>query len=266
MKNMKKTKISSSLMDSYDWCQRKWRIKEIDKIPSGVPPHPALILGKVCHKEIDNFWDKYNLDLDNYTTHMQNYYAETVKRVRGLSKENYIKFQMYFSNFINFQIRRVDSYIKKYGKDYKIIKKIFFPIISEAYGRLPITSDISFGFVVDALFWNPIGNILIDWKTDKLCNENQFETHVPQLNRYSICLLHIGHTCQKVGIFFLKDSLFFSKIKTAGYSLEKEVLDFLRKIQISKFPKVPKKEKWKCHNKDFTYVCEYYPEICTGVE
>ncbi len=262
-------------MDSLKWCERKFRIKEIDEIPSGVPPHPALILGKVSHKEIHNFWERYNLDLDNYISHIQNYYTKTIKSVRGLSKENYIKFQLYFSNFINFQIRRIDSYIKKYKDDYEIINKLFFPIIdekdhkyvSEKYGRINITDDISFGFVIDALFWNPVvGNTLIDWKTDKDCTEQQFENHVPQLNRYSICLPHIGYRCEKIGIYFLKDSLFFSKPKTAGYSLEKEVLAFIRKIQISKFPKVPKKDKWRCHNKDLSYTCEYYPEICTGVE
>lgn len=266
---MKKGKISSSLMDSYKWCERKWRIKEIDKIPSGVPPHPALILGKVCHKEIDNFWNMYNLDLDNYAIHMENYYVETVKQINRLNKlygENYIKFQLYFSNFINFQIRRVNLYIKKYRKNYKIIKKLFFPILTEEYGKIFITDDITFGFVIDSLFWNPTGNVLIDWKTDKLCTEEQFESHVPQLNRYSICLLDIGHSCEKIGIYFLKDSLFFNKIKTVDYSLEKEILAFIRKTQISKFPKVPKKEKWKCHNKDLTYTCEYYPEICTGVK
>jgi len=266
---MKKGKISSSLMDSLEWCERKFRIKEIDEIPSGVPPHPALILGSVCHKEIHNFWERYNLDLDNYDTHIQNYYIETVKRIRRsgkLSNENYTKFQMYFSNFINFQIRRVNLYIKKYGIDHKTIVKLFFPILDETYGRIPITSGITFSFIIDALFWNPTGNVLIDWKTDKDCTEKQFESHVPQLNRYSICLPHIGHSCEKIGVYFLKDSLFFSKIKTAGYSLEKEVLDFVRKIQISKFPKVPKKEKWKCHNEDLSYTCEYYPEICTGVE
>ena len=264
---MKKGKISSSLMDSLEWCERKFRIKEIEGIPSGVPPHPALILGSVCHKEIHDFWERYNLDLDNYAIHMQNYYAKTVKRVKNkLYGENYIKFQLYFSNFINFQIRRVDLYKKKYGIDHKIIVKLFFPIINENRGKFPITNDISFGFIIDSLFWNPTGNVLIDWKTDKDCTEKKFESHIPQLNRYSICLPHIGYSCKKIGIYFLKDSLFFSKIKTAGYSLEKEVLGFIRKIQISKFPKVPKKEKWKCHNKDLTYTCEYYPEICTGVE
>lgn len=271
---MKKTKISSSLMDSYDWCNRKYKIKEIEGIPSPVPPHPALKLGSVCHKEIHIFWERYNLDLDKYLIHLENYYINTIKRVKGLISENSIKFQLYFSNFINFQIRRINSYIKKYGKDYKIINKLFFPIIdeknhkyvSEKYGKISITSDITFGFVIDALFWNPTGNILVDWKTDKDCNEKKFESHVPQLNRYSICLPHIGHSCKEIGIFFLKDSLFFNKSKTPGYSLEKEVLGFIRKIQISKFPKVPKKDKWKCHNYDLTYVCEYYPEICTGVK
>jgi len=259
------TKISSSLMDGYDWCERKYRIINIEKIPSGVPPHPSLILGKVSHKEIDTFWERYNLDLDNYTYHIQNYYTKTIKRIRGLSKNNYIKFQLYFSNFINFQIRRIDTYIKKYKDNYHVINKLFFPIISEKYGKINITSDISFGFVIDALFWNSTGNTLIDWKTDRICTEKQFENHIPQLNRYSICLPHINHSCKKIGIFFLKDSLFFNRIKTAGYSLEKEVLGFIRKIQISKFPKVPKKDKWKCHNADLSYTCEYYPEICTGV-
>ena len=260
-------------MDSLEWCERKFRIKEIDKILSGVPPHPALILGKVCHKEINIFWERYDLDLDTYVVDMEKYYTDTVRRYKGLSRENFIKFQLYFSNFINSQKRRVNSYIKKYKDDYETIAKLFFPmldekneLISEKYGRIKITDDISFGFVIDALFWNPNGNILIDWKTDKTCNETQFESHVPQLNRYTICLAHIRHSCEKIGIFFLKDSLFFSKHKTIGYSLEKEVLDFLRKLQICKFPKVTKKDKWKCHNKDCTYMCEYYPEICTGTK
>ena len=144
----------------------------------------------------------------------------------------------------------------------------FLPALNNASLRKSfiITDDINFGFIIDALFWNPVGNILIDWKTDKNCNEKQFESHVPQLNRYSVCLPEIGHSCKRMGIFFLKESLFFSKIKTPGYSLKDEVLGFIRTLQVSKFPKVPKKEKWKCHNKDFSYVCEYYPEICTGTK
>jgi len=263
---MKKTKISSSLMDSLEWCERKYRIKEKDGIPSGRPPHPALILGGVSHREIHNFWNKYNLDLDEYGYNIQNYYTKTIKRVSGLSRENYIKFQLYFSNFINSQIRRIDSYINKYKDDYKIITDLFFPILSEERGRIAITDDISFGFIIDSLFWNPDGNILIDWKTDKTCTEKQFESHIPQLNRYSSCLPHINHSCKKIGIYFLKDSEFFSRHKTSEYSLEKEVLDFIRRVQISKFPKVPKKDKWKCHNKDFSFTCDYYPEICIGTK
>lgn len=259
-------KVSSSLMDSIEWCERKFRIKEIEGIPSGRPPHPALPLGKVSHKEIHKFWSVYRLNLDTYILDIEKYYKNTVRTTKGLSKENYIKFQLYFSNFINFQIRRIKYYIKKYGDNYKLIEKLFFPILSEKYGNIKIVGDIRFAFIIDALFWNPKGNNLIDWKTDKDCNESKFKEHIPQLNRYSRCLYRIGQSCEKIGIFFLKESLYFNEAKTVNYSLEKEILNFIRRIQVSKFPKVPKKEKWKCHNEDLTYTCEYYPDICRGVE
>ena len=258
-----KIKVNSSSMSSYKWCPRKWRIKNVEKIEL---PYisPALNLGSVVHKEIDNFWKEYHLDLDTFIPDINEYYKRTVKKVIDmLCDESYVKFQLYFSNFTNFMIRRLKRYIEMYGIDnYDKIKMYFYPILSEKYGRIKITADIDFSFIVDALFKGDSGNILIDWKTDKDCNESKFRSHVPQLDRYSSCLTRIGHRNNFIGIFFLKDSLYFQDLKTYNYSLKNEVILFVRKIQVSDFPKVPVKENYKCCTNN--YQCEYYPEICSG--
>jgi len=252
-------KTSSSKMDAYDWCQRKYRIKVIEEIPSGIVA-PHLTIGSVSHQQIHKFWNEFKLDLDNYIYDINDYFKKVVRRVKIDDVESFATFQTYYSNFLNFQIRRIEAYIKKYGKDYKMINDLFFPILSEKYGVVEISNNVKFAFIVDALFENFKGNVLIDWKTDKECNESSFLRHIPQLNRYSACLPKIGYSNKEIGVFFLKESLFFHHKKTFEYSLENEVLGFVRKLQTSSFNKVPKSQKWKCE------ICEYYPDICVGAK
>lgn len=258
-----KIKISSSAIGSYNWCPRKYRIKNIEgiKLPYIAP---ELTLGNVLHKEIDKFWKEYHLDLDTFIPDINEYYKMTVRKVLNmLDNESYIKFQVYFSNFTNFMIRRLNRYIDSYGyDDYDKIRMRFYPILSEKYGRVKITSDIEFAFVIDSLFEGDNGNILIDWKSDKDCNESQFRKHVPQLDRYSSAITKIGKNNEYIGIYFLKDSLYFQDKKTYGYSLKEEVLSFVRELQVSDFPKVPVFENYKCCTNN--YQCEYYPDICDG--
>lgn len=256
-----KKKVSSSKMDSYKWCNRRYRLRTIEKIKVPFDSKP-MRLGSILHKEINTFWKKYNLDLETFIPDINAYYDNTVKKIaKMVCDENYIKFQMYFSNFTNFMIRRLNIYTNTYN-NYREIKNLFYPILSEKYYTIPITDDIDFGFIVDSLFKGKIGNILIDWKSDNICNESQFVKHIPQLDRYSSGLSRVGRTNSFVGIYFLRDSLYFQDGKTHGYSLENEVLSFVRELQISKFSKVPFKENYKCSAKD--YQCEYYPKICNG--
>lgn len=259
---MKKTRVSSSLIDGFHWCERKYRIKVIEKIPSGIFSIP-LNLGGLCHDQINLFWKTFKLNIDTYKQDIKNYYRKSLSMTRDVHPDIYVLFQVYFSNFLNFQIRRINRYIEIYGKDHETIRKYFFPIISEEYNIINITDDIEFAFVIDALFETPKGNLLIDWKTDKDCNEGSFKSHLPQLNRYTSGLKRIGENNEFIGIFFLKESLLFKDKKTVGYSLEDDILSFLRELQVSKFPKVPKHECWKCYSNN--YECEYFPDICSGV-
>lgn len=257
-------KVSSSKMDLYyGWCKRKYRLRYIENIP--VPFAPALRLGSVCHNEIKLFWKEFELNLNTYGVDLIFYYKERVKHVKNtLFGDSYIKFQMYFNNFIQFQQLRIERYIKLYGMDYNKIAKYFFPVINEEYGRIKISRTVEFGFIIDALF-EMENNIylLLDWKTDKICNESQFISHIPQLNRYSVCIPHkFNYPCHLIGIYFLKESKFFKNDVNTEYSLEDEVLGFVRELQTSKFPKVSKKEKYKCCTANWQ--CDYYPDICKG--
>lgn len=258
-------KVSSSKMDLYyGWCKRKYRLRYIENIT--VPfVAPALKLGSICHDEIKLFWKEFELNLNTYNVDIILYYKKRVKHVKNkLSEDNYIKFQMYFNNFIQFQERRIERYIKIYGMNYNKIKGYFFPVINEEYGNIRISRTVDFGFIIDALFEmeNDI-YLLVDWKTDKTCNESQFISHKPQLNRYSVCIPHkFNYPCHLISVYFLKESKFFKDNVDLEYSLENEVLEFVRELQTSDFPKVDKKEKYKCCAN--TYQCEYYPDICDG--
>lgn len=257
--NSNEIRISSSKMDSLDWCERKYRIKNIEKIPSKVFV-PALAVGRICHSSIDKFWKHFRLNLDTYIQDINDFYKLISKP--KLYGEHKAKYKIYMSNFLNFQIRRIKIYKETYGKDIRMIKKLFFPILTEKRGTMQISSNIKFSYVVDSLFWNPTGNILIDWKTDNECTEAKFISHIPQLNRYSESITQLKLNCKLIGIFFLKESLFYSRKRSTTYSLERDVLSFVRRLQICKFNKVPIEDNWKCCTTNFQ--CEYYPKPCSG--
>jgi hypothetical protein len=254
-------KLSSSKMDSYAWCPRKYRLWYVEHIPTPYVSK-ALIIGCDTHNFIEKFWKNYNLNLDTYIYDLNNYLKQEVRKITHKDKYVSTTLQYYYSNFINFQIHRIQKYIETYGMDEEKIRKLFYPILNEKRGKVRINNIIEFSYLIDSFFENDDGNLLIDWKTDYKCNEKQFRTHLPQLNRYYVCLKELGYVCEAVGIFFVKDSLFFSTYINKSYSLEKECIDFVRMIQKSKFPKVKKNEKWKCCSN--VYECEYFPEICTG--
>lgn len=243
----------------YGWCKRKFRLKYIEKIPT--PKITRLGIGKLDHNEIDKFWKKYKLDLDTFVLDINNYYKKRLKKLSIEDDEIILRFKSDFSNFLNFQIRRIKTYLDKFGDDYKIIRKHFYPIISEEKGVINISDNVEFVFIIDALFYNENGNILIDWKSDKSCSESSFKKKIPQLRRYAYSLSSLSLDCKYIGIFFVKDSLYFQDKKPINYSLEEEVLTFVRDLQKSDFPKVPKRENWKCSNSKWD--CEYY-DICGG--
>jgi hypothetical protein len=252
----------------YGWCKRKYRFKYIEEIPTPTIPK-ALSVGRIVHDYIDKFWDNYELNLDSYVQDINDYQDKVVKELakRDIDDPDYYtktlpRIYSDFSNFLLFQIRRIKNYQVLYGDDaISEIRKHFFPILSESYGKVKINDRVNFAFVVDALFYNEDGNILIDWKTSKTCNEKKFESHKPQLKRYAMCLSSLNKTCDKMGIFYTKDGLFFSEDCPTNYSLAEEVLQFVRDLQVSKFPEVPKNEHWKCSNSKWD--CEYY-DICGG--
>jgi len=249
-------------MDAYEWCPRKYRILNIDNIKLPYISKP-LIIGSKTHKFIENFWKNCNFSLNNYIADLNVYLNKELKKI--YVKDLYINstLQIYYTNFVNFQIRRIKKYIDIYGNDEKLIKKLFYPFINERYGTMKIGNNHTFGFIIDSVFWSLYGNTIIDWKTDSVCNESQFRTHIPQLKRYSVCLREtLLEDCEKLGIFFVKDFLYFTIKNDRNYSLEDEVIEFIRMLQRSKFPKVSEKESWKCCSPNNE--CEFYPKICKG--
>jgi len=255
-------RLSSSKMDGYVWCPRKYYLLNVEKIKL---PYisKALIIGRKTHKFIENFWKNCNFSLSNYIGDLNAYLNKVIKNMH--IKDNYVNatLQVYYSNFVNFQIRRIKIYVEKYDDDEDLIKKLFYPFINEKYGTIKISNNHTFGFIIDSAFWHPEGNSIIDWKTDNICNETQFRTHIPQLKRYSVCMRKVlKEDCDKLGIFFVKDFLYFAIKTDYNYSLEDEVIEFIRMLQRSKYPKVDKNESWKCCSP--VDECEYYPEVCNG--
>lgn len=257
-------RLSSSKMDSYEWCPRKYRLQHIENIKLPYISKP-LIIGSKTHKFIENFWKNCSFSLKTYIEDINAYLNKELKKVSLVERDKYISstLQVYYSNFVNFQIRRIKTYINEYDNDEKMIKKLFYPYINETYGTLNIANKHTFGFIIDSGFWNPNGNVLIDWKTDFDCTESQFRTHIPQLKRYSVCARDVlKENFEKLGIFFVKDFLYFSIKIDRNYSLEDEVINFIRMLQTSKYPKVSVEESWKCCSPNNE--CEYYPKVCKG--
>lgn len=251
-------KISSSKIDSYKWCQKKFELQFIKEIPMPFVS-PGLTIGKKTHKFIELFWKTYKLDTETYIEDMKIHLRNGIRRLYEPDQNTNIIIQINYTNFINYQTLRIKNYIEKYDNDYQTIKKIFYPILNEKFGSIKI-ENLTFSYVIDSLFSQLDWNLLIDWKTDKECNENQFKEHIPQLCRYSKCLESIKKDCKKMGVYFTRESLFFSCDKVENYSLKKEVLDFYDEIQNSKFLKT--KDTCKCCTSG--YQCEYYPNICKG--
>jgi len=261
-------RLSSSKMDSYKWCEQKYKLAYIDKIKTRVSQ--PLILGRILHNQIDKFWKTFKLDTVSYI-HDINYYSKELKRKINIRNvETKVKFINYFTNFLNYQMLRIKKYIEEFNDDFSAITAHFYPLLTEEKDTYVIGEHV-FVYILDALFYNEFGNLIVDWKSDKSCNLSDFKSHLPQLNRYSYAMnknpykgiLESTYKHNKrVGIFFLKESKFYSTNVSKNYSLDREIIQFVNKLKHSKFKKVPKCERDKCYTKG--YECEYYPEYCGG--
>jgi len=250
-KRLEDIRYSSSKMGSYEWCEQKFYIREIEEIPSPYPLPPELSDGRISHNLVSDFFKNFYLD-KSYEKDIRSYYNNVI------NKTDSEKVKICFNNFLEFQILRVDRYKTMFNNNLETIRKYFFPVINERYIKIKYTK-YEFAGVIDSAFRivnkNPNQVIIIDWKTDKVGNHSAFMGHIPQLKRYSSLIKRLGYDCMLYGIFFLFTSLFFKSVRDQDYNLKEELLTFVRTLRESDFKLRPKKEYWKCR------ICEY-KDLC----